>query len=239
MTTCQEAILAFFKEFRGVASEEQVSDHIEKAYSGRWKRSTVGAHLYGCSVNNPAAYRHHSSFSKFLFDHGNRKYELYDPAKHGKWEGGYAEGQRGFSPREDIEIEIAEPSIGLERDLEEHLSRHVEQLEKGLRVETFEGRQGRQFNTTVGRIDLLGLDGKDNLVVIELKADVATDRTVGQILRYMGWVKERLAEARQVRGIIVADDFDDGARFAVKAMNIPVDLIRFSVEFKFQKLTES
>ena len=41
--------------------------------------------------------------------------------------------------------------------------------------------------------------------MIELKVSQGHDRAVGQLLRYLGWVEENLAEAPQsVRGMIVA-----------------------------------
>ena len=177
---------------------------------------------------------------KFLFDHGHGRYELYDLKKHGEWEGGYPKGKGPSSKRdlpspEEGETVIGEANLSLERDLEEHLSKKLGLLEEGLRIGTFEGKQGRQFNTDVGRIDLLCRDASNKWVVIELKAEVATDRTLGQILRYMGWVKEQIAHGDEVRGMIVAHDFDNGARLAIRAANLPVELVRFSVEFQFDK----
>ena len=55
----------------------------------------------------------------------------------------------------------------------------------------------------VGEIDLLARHRKQNkYLVIELKKDRSTDTTVGQILRYMGWIKtEKKAE---VEGLIIS-----------------------------------
>jgi len=57
-----------------------------------------------------------------------------------------------------------------------------------------------------GILDLLakGRNGRDWLV-IELKRDQGSDETVGQLLRYMGWVKEKLSEEKDVvHGLIIA-----------------------------------
>jgi hypothetical protein len=42
---------------------------------------------------------------------------------------------------------------------------------------------------------------------------------MGQLLRYMGWVKKTLAGERQVYGVIVAKQMDDKLRYA--ALPVP------------------
>ena len=67
----------------------------------------------------------------------------------------------------------------------------------------YQGIQGIEFDTKeVGRIDLLCTDQQGNFVVIEIKKDRSGDKVVGQIQRYMGWVKKHLAGDKDVRGII-------------------------------------
>lgn len=48
---------------------------------------------------------------------------------------------------------------------------------------------GFEFPTAAGRIDILARH-KERLqwLVVELKKDQTTDRVIGQLLRYMGWV---------------------------------------------------
>jgi hypothetical protein len=65
-----------------------------------------------------------------------------------------------------------------------------------------DGRSGIEYQTDVGRIDILAA-GDGALYVIELKLGVATDAALGQLLRYMGWVRVHLARGRAVFGIIV------------------------------------
>jgi restriction system protein len=54
---------------------------------------------------------------------------------------------------------------------------------------------GQQYNTNaIGIIDILARDAKTvDYVVIELKKDKTSDVVVGQVLRYMGWVKKNSA----------------------------------------------
>jgi RecB family endonuclease NucS len=72
----------------------------------------------------------------------------------------------------------------------------------------------QEFMTDVGRIDILCVDKEKRLVVIELKAGLADDRAVGQIARYMGWVKQNLPEGPELRGILICLDATPGARAA-------------------------
>ena len=84
----------------------------------------------------------------------------------------------------------------------------------------------------VGRLDILAVDGTGRLVVIELKAGRADDRVCGQILRYMGWVKENIARGREVRGIIVANEFSESLKLASKAAT-ELTLKGYRVRFEF------
>ncbi len=79
----------------------------------------------------------------------------------------------------------------------------------------------------VGIMDFLAVDNEDNLVVIELKRN-STDKTLGQILRYMGWVKENLLKSgKEVKGIILAESKDNRTEYALKVTH----------NVKFNKMT--
>jgi hypothetical protein len=70
----------------------------------------------------------------------------------------------------------------------------------------------------LGRIDILARDRTNrDYVIIELKRDQGDDEVVGQVSRYMGWIKQRRAdhEGVGVRGIIVAHEATDRLRSAV------------------------
>src|SRR5262245_49249981 len=64
---------------------------------------------------------------------------------------------------------------------------------------------GQQYLTDVGVIDILATEpATESLVVIELKKGRASDVVVGQILRDMGWVAEKLSNKGQtVKGMII------------------------------------
>ncbi len=59
---------------------------------------------------------------------------------------------------------------------------------------------------TAGKIDLIARHRKEkSWLVIEIKKQTAPDRTVGQISRYMGWIKEKHAGSdEKVSGMIIS-----------------------------------
>ena len=68
--------------------------------------------------------------------------------------------------------------------------------------------KSKQYKTDIGIIDILAKDKKtDTYVVIEHKRNQTSDDTVGQLMRYMGWVKRHLNDDK-VKGIIIAGKYD-------------------------------
>ena len=74
-----------------------------------------------------------------------------------------------------------------------------------------------QYSTDLGPIDILARDKSNHdWVVIELKKGKSSDAVVGQLLRYMGWVKKhRATGSENVRGIIITSAPDDRIRYAM------------------------
>ncbi len=85
----------------------------------------------------------------------------------------------------------------------------------------------------IGKIDILARNIEENsYIVIELKKGRSSDKVVGQILRYMGWVKEHLCnEGDSVKGMIICKDKDKKLEYALKVINI-IDLKFFQIDFK-------
>ena len=91
---------------------------------------------------------------------------------------------------------------------------------------------GVEYAITGGRIDLLakGKDGK--FVVIELKLSRGRNKTLGQILHYMGWVDKELGNA-PCRGYIIANSIPDDLRLAVS--RVPgVKLAEYKLSFSIK-----
>ena len=123
-------------------------------------------------------------------------------------------------------------SVQMESELEDFLINNLELLEDGLKLYVDDtGRHGRHYPTDVGIIDLL-CKNRDDFVVVELKKGRASDAVVGQISRYIGWIKENLADDHDARGIVVVHDFDPKLKYAVLAHN-NIELKYYEIQIKF------
>lgn len=130
---------------------------------------------------------------------------------------------------EEEEIEAAEITFGLERDLQLALRTNIQQLETGLQI--IDG--GKERVTEAGRIDITAIDPRDNVVVIELKAGTATPPVIAQILAYMGAIAE--TDHKPMRGLLVAGDFHKRVILASRA--IPnLELKKYSFQFTFESV---
>jgi restriction system protein len=92
---------------------------------------------------------------------------------------------------------------------------------------------GQQYATDAGPIDILAVSrDRMRLLVVELKRGRASDVVVGQTLRYMGYVKEQIAEPGQtVEGAIIALEDDRKLRWALAA--VPnIRFYRYQVSFR-------
>ncbi|MBS0582973.1 MAG: DUF91 domain-containing protein [Proteobacteria bacterium] len=95
---------------------------------------------------------------------------------------------------------------------------------------------GQQYATDAGPIDILAVSkDRKRLLVVELKRGRVNDVVVGQILRYMGYVKEQIAEPEQtVHGAIIGLEDDKKLRWALSA--VPnIEFYRYQVNFKLVK----
>ena len=113
-----------------------------------------------------------------------------------------------------------------EKNLEDHIEGNIEPFgrELNLNLELVD----RQYQTTVGTIDLLARDkSKGAFVVIELKKSKTADRVFGQLSRYMGWVRKNLAGNNEVYGVIVGTSIDNKLRAARDAHDTKVYLVEF------------
>lgn len=127
---------------------------------------------------------------------------------------------------------IAEINMQMENDLENFLVNNLHLIDNDLKLyKDDQGKSGRQFSTDVGEIDLL-CKKRNDFVIIELKKGRSSDRVVGQISRYIGWVKEKLAKGNNVQGIIIVHDFDPKLKYAVLA-NPNIDLKYYQIKIDF------
>ena len=130
-------------------------------------------------------------------------------------------------------------AFALEKHLEDFLVQNWSGTELGRDFDIYEEdgeRVGQQFPTDTGPLDILAIskDGR-TLLVVELKKGRASDAVVGQLLRYMGFVRGELAESEQtVRGVVIALEDDQRIKRAL-AMVPAIEFYRYEVNFKLVK----
>ena len=125
--------------------------------------------------------------------------------------------------------------FGLERYLHEFLKDNWERIEffRDWMIHEEDGEPvGHEYPADIGRIDLLARHRSEpKWLVIELKRDQSSDETIGQVLRYMGWVEEKLAlSEEQVQGLIISRAADDRMKYALRNTR-NVDLWFYEVDF--------
>lgn len=135
--------------------------------------------------------------------------------------------------------EIEDPTnFVMERHLEDFLVGNWAQTELGAKYDIYteDGEMvGQQYQTDTGPIDILAISkDKKVLLVVELKKGRATDSVVGQVLRYMGYVKELADKGQVVRGAIIALE-DDPKLHRALSMVERVDFYRYEVQFSLLK----
>ena len=131
---------------------------------------------------------------------------------------------------------VSESQFALEAHLEEFMFNNWSQIDFGEQLLLYnDGEQnGRQYPAETWSIDFLCLDTNNNFVVIELKRGKTSDATIGQLLRYIGWVKENLASIGQkVRGIVIAHDIDIDLRYALVSLQ-DVRVMTYQVDFSLE-----
>jgi hypothetical protein len=120
--------------------------------------------------------------------------------------------------------------FALEAHLRDFLATNLERVELGLALV----EHGVEYPITGGRIDLLAKGKDGRFVVIELKLSRGRNKTLGQILHYMGWVDQELGNG-PCRGYIVANEIPADLRLAVN--RVPgVKLAEYKLSFAIQTL---
>ena len=138
-----------------------------------------------------------------------------------------------FAKDKDIE----DPSnFAIEKHLEDFLVHNWSKTELSREYDLLEDEGevvAQQYQSDTGPIDILSISkDKKTYLVIELKKGRASDVVVGQILRYMGFVKSELAvNGESVKGLIIALEDDLRLRNALKMIK-DVDFSRYEIDFK-------
>lgn len=130
-------------------------------------------------------------------------------------------------------------TFALEKHLEDFLVQNWKNTDLGKHYNIFEEDGelvGQQYPSDTGPIDILAISkDKKELLVVELKRGRISDVAIGQVQRYMGYVKEELAEKGQdVKGVIIALENDIRMRRALAVTN-KIEFYTYKVSFKLNK----
>ncbi|MBN8884456.1 MAG: DUF91 domain-containing protein [Rudaea sp.] len=212
---------------------------------------TIRAHLRQASTNEPSRLHHPpiTSADDLLFKIGRSQYRLYEPGKdpapiHDLVEGDVAreeelEQEREAEDEADLEDEARAASSSeflLEKDLQRYLAENLSTIEPGLVLYESDGMRGFEFEVGGRRIDILALDKSGSLVVLELKVSRGYDRVVGQLLRYMNWLRLNVAaQGQRVRGMIVCRTMSEDLRLACASIG-DVELFEYSLSVTVKKV---
>ncbi|MFA5291752.1 MAG: endonuclease NucS domain-containing protein [Phycisphaerae bacterium] len=132
------------------------------------------------------------------------------------------------------EDESPEACFALEYQLRDFIAQNLNTITiEGRRLRLYvdpTGRDGIEYSTAVGSIDILAVDDSDAFVVFELKRARSADHAIGQLTRYMGWIKQTIGKGKDVRGVIVSKTISENLRYAV--LVVPnISLFEYEVEF--------
>ena len=186
------------------------------------KEGTVTAHLIRLSTNIPTRLQYSAKADgtdDLLYKIDSSHFRLYRPGQ----------DPTPISAQNPMQTEplatemehreaVASSEFAYEHDLRDYLANNLGVIASGLSLYEEEGIRGVEFPVGGRFIDLLAQDAK-GYVVIELKVSRGYDRVVGQLLRYIGWIKQHHADPGQrVRGIIIAKEISEDLRLACSGL---------------------
>ena len=238
--------------FRDMVSDLslQKGDILERDRINSWfkqkypliKPGTISAHLLKLSINAPSRIHYNvdqNGRDDLLYQIDSKKFRLYDPS---------SDPDPIYSRQKEDEIIKGEHKnsneengneFAYEKDLQNFLAKNLSLIEPGLTLYMEEDITGIEFPVGNRFIDILAKDKENNYVVIELKVSRGYDRVVGQILRYMAWIRKNHAEENQkVRGTIIAREISDDLLLACSETK-NVELYEYSLSVSLNKINDN
>jgi endonuclease len=220
-----------------ILKREQFMSWFQKNYS-KIKDATVSAHMLKMSTNAPSRIHYNvnpNGEDDLLYQIDTQTFRLYDssldPAPIYKKNGPI----KLPPPIEPID-EGETSEFAYEKDLQNYLAKNLNKIENGLKLYDDEGIPGLEYPVGNRFVDILALDSQNNFVVIELKVSRGYDRVIGQILRYIAWIKKNRAEDNQsVRGIIIGREISEDLQLACS--QVPgIDLYEYQLSVSLKKI---
>lgn len=141
-----------------------------------------------------------------------------------------AESDEDLTETEDTSEDNSEVVFGMESQLRDFIAQNIHSIPfNGKKLSLSSG--GVEYHTAAGVIDILATDAQGNFVIFELKRGRTPDHVIGQLVRYMGCVKQTLGKDKQVYGVIVAKTIRENLHYA-KAVVPNVSLLQYEVKFE-------
>jgi len=203
------------------------------------KAGTIHCHVIRLSTNAPTRLHYNAKAHEddlfFQLDGGH--FRLYDPDHDpAPIHEATAKAHEQLQMEEDTEP-TGSTEFAYEADLRNYLAKNLSIIEPGLKLYQDEGITGVEFPVGGRFIDILAVDAKDALVVIELKVSRGYDRVVGQLMRYIAWIQKNQAEpGQQVRGVIVAREISEDLLLACSLLS-GVQLFEYELSLKLNPVT--
>lgn len=207
------------------------------------KPGSIRAHLVQAATNDKSRVHHPSTneTDDLLYKVAAGQFRLYEPdndpapireliaADVARHEGAGAEEEDDASEG-PVEAQPGSTQFVMEQDLQRHLAYNLAIIEPGLTLFEDEDLRGLEYPAGGGRrIDILATDKDGGFVVLELKVQKGYDRVVGQLLRYMNWVRKELADPGQrVRGIIICRTMSEDLRLACASV-ADIELLEYKL----------
>ena len=239
-------VYLYYKSENTLVLAYGISEHIE--YENPWSREIIDSSERASKLfNKKLRYRDSWVFKSYIprIDGKNVFYSINDNEIHeSDIESDLVEIVNQYKKCLDIQVkdESSQLSKGLfymESQLEDFIIQNWSKTQFGKKYDLIikDGELlSQQYRTDIGRIDILAKKKSNNsYVVIELKRNQTSDDTIGQLTRYMGWIKEKFND-NNVSGIIVAGDFDNKLDYARKM--IPnIEIFKYQVDFKLSEFS--
>jgi endonuclease len=240
--TVNEIMTEYFSKLsmNDVFSTQDMIKYFEENYP-KIKKGTITGHLMKFSTNAPS--RIHcrninNGKSDLLYKIDENKYRLYNKMTDPTVLIGYEVPSNGKPPvdfgKKDPDDENYE--FAYEKDLQNFLAKNLQLIEPGLKLFEEEDINGIEFPAGNRFIDILAIDKNNDFVVIELKVSKGYDRVVGQILRYIGWVEQKMAsDGQKVRGIIICKEISEDLTLACSKIK-EIELFEYELSVKLNRI---
>ncbi|MFL9824351.1 endonuclease NucS domain-containing protein [Rhodoplanes sp. SY1] len=145
-------------------------------------------------------------------------------------------GEGGSKDSEENE----EPTFSFEYQLRDFIADNLSTINingKSLRLYEDDNGEGVEYRTAIGPIDILATDKDGSFYVFELKRANSHDRAIGQLARYMGWLKQTIGTNKDVFGVIVSKSVGNQLRFA-RTVVPNVFLFEYQISFNLKPAHE-